>query len=257
MLVGGALPPRPPLGQQFPSYGHHQQQPGGPAPYFPTPPPGFFPNNSANNNFGGPSQSGQYQQRPHQPFVQRGPAQPVSDPLSDVPHQTYQAHRLARREESKAESDLPKKPDGETTKPVSQAEATISAAPQLRDFRKEAAAFVPRAAKKKKTAAAVTTTSEPVATLIDSAPNSLETSYGEPTGASQSSVYEIHAAPGRVPDPAPAPNVAPAYNPSMAGGGLFSALTSVLGPLPSTTATPVAKPGDDYKAFLAGLEKLA
>ncbi|THV01460.1 hypothetical protein K435DRAFT_776054 [Dendrothele bispora CBS 962.96] len=99
----------------------------------------------------------------------------MQDPLSSVPHQTYQAHRDSRHlHQAQGQSapspspqvqghpSLPPKPTfapgstsatGPSVTPVSTttaAAATISAAPELRDFKKEATAFVPSALAKRK-----------------------------------------------------------------------------------------------------------
>ncbi|KAJ7664946.1 hypothetical protein B0H17DRAFT_1091294 [Mycena rosella] len=92
---------------------------------FPPPPPGFYP-------------------------PPRNPSS-VQDPLSSIPHQTFQAHRAATH------STLPPKPTSVVPpasaslppKPVAAVSsanlmsATVFAAPELRDFKKEATAFVP------------------------------------------------------------------------------------------------------------------
>jgi hypothetical protein len=90
--------------------------------------------------------------RPHIPH-DRPPT--IQDPLSDAPTQTYQGHRLAKH-------DLPARPptdpaNGSNTNanaiaslPVGPATGEISAAPVMRDLRKEAVAFVPRGVKRKK-----------------------------------------------------------------------------------------------------------
>ncbi|EJC98581.1 uncharacterized protein FOMMEDRAFT_143044 [Fomitiporia mediterranea MF3/22] len=90
----------------------------------------------------------------------------MQDPLSDIPHQTYQAHRVARAaagsNSTLTPSTLPINPSL-PAKPVSadpgasnppkrdvDSSATVSAEPQLRDFKKESTAFVPAALKRKK-----------------------------------------------------------------------------------------------------------
>ncbi|KAJ6611478.1 WW domain binding protein 11-domain-containing protein [Mycena sp. CBHHK59/15] len=137
------LPPRPPgfpgasFPPGFPSIGSVPPPnfPNFPPPGFPPPPPGFFP---ARNQAS------------------------MQDPLSSVPHQTYQAHRAA------AHSTLPPKPTSTVPpasaslppKPVAAVSsanlmsATVFAAPELRDFKKEATAFVPTNVKRKKAAGA-------------------------------------------------------------------------------------------------------
>jgi hypothetical protein len=73
----------------------------------------------------------------------------MQDPLSSIPHTTYQAHRA---NQNAARSTLPHNPSL-PPKPTAAAElanATVVAAPQLRDFKKEATAFVPNSLKRKK-----------------------------------------------------------------------------------------------------------
>lgn len=109
LLPLGIPPPPPP--------GFAQSQ-------FPPPPPGFFPRKSQS-------------------------AGSMQDPLSSVPHQTFQAHRAAKA----THSSLPPKPVGTSTGTISAA-AVVVAEPELRDFKKEATAFVPAALKRKKAAVA-------------------------------------------------------------------------------------------------------
>lgn len=73
----------------------------------------------------------------------------VQDPLSSIPHTTYQAHRAnqtATRSSLPHNPSLPPKP----TTAAELANATVVAAPQLRDFKKEATAFLPTSIKRKK-----------------------------------------------------------------------------------------------------------
>lgn len=136
---GGHFAPPPPPG--FPgnlSSGYPQPIPPPPPGYhghMPPPPPGFFP-------------------RQHQLS-----ASAMQDPLSFTPHQTFQDHRASRSapalpplppsslplNPALANASLPRKP----TAAISAA-ATVFAAPELRDFKKEATAFVPSALKRKK-----------------------------------------------------------------------------------------------------------
>ncbi|QRV94814.1 hypothetical protein RhiJN_22832 [Ceratobasidium sp. AG-Ba] len=71
-------------------------------------------------------------------------ARVVQDPLSNVPHVTFQAHQAQRSQipstPSQSPAGLPLKPTGT---PHSAASATIFAEPELRDLKKEATAFVP------------------------------------------------------------------------------------------------------------------
>ncbi|KAI0778623.1 WW domain binding protein 11-domain-containing protein [Trametes elegans] len=96
-------------------------------PPMPPPPPGFYPRRGGNNGM-------------------------IQDPLSSVPHQTYQAHRAARANGPpgpKATSGGVRLGPAPST-PAPAASAVISAEPELRDFKKEATAFVPAALKRKK-----------------------------------------------------------------------------------------------------------
>ncbi|TFY67317.1 hypothetical protein EVJ58_g1694 [Rhodofomes roseus] len=121
------FPPMPP-GAPPPSPGFSQMPP---------PPPGFFPRRAQSSSS-------------------------MQDPLSSIPHQTFQAHRVARNgQPNQTSPPLP----GQSRPlsggvslstaglpPAPAAAATIEAAPQLRDFKKEATAFVPAALKRKKAA---------------------------------------------------------------------------------------------------------
>jgi len=124
-LTTSLLPPPPgmPLPPPPPGFAVSSFLPPPPPGFsqFPPPPPGFFPRKSQS-------------------------AGAIQDPLSSIPHQTFQAHRAARIQ---PHPSLPPKP---STQGVS-AEATVSAAPELRNFKKEATAFVPAALRKKKEAA--------------------------------------------------------------------------------------------------------
>ncbi|KAI0330622.1 hypothetical protein GY45DRAFT_743002 [Cubamyces sp. BRFM 1775] len=113
-------PPPPPMG--FPPFPPTHMQPP-----LPTPPPGFYPRRGPNSGV-------------------------IQDPLSSVPHQTYQAHRAARA----AGPPAHKATSGGVRlgpAPAPAASAVISAEPELRDFKKEATAFVPAALKRKKAGA--------------------------------------------------------------------------------------------------------
>ncbi|KAG9314161.1 WW domain binding protein 11-domain-containing protein [Chiua virens] len=75
----------------------------------------------------------------------------IQDPLSSIPHQTYQAHRANHL--PPGHPSLPLKPQiGPTalSSSMAHAGATISAEPELRDLKKEATAFVPASLKRKK-----------------------------------------------------------------------------------------------------------
>ncbi|KIJ65065.1 hypothetical protein HYDPIDRAFT_175126 [Hydnomerulius pinastri MD-312] len=124
----GAFPPFPPPSLLQP---------------MPPPPPGFFPRRAQS-------------------------AASIQDPLSSVPHQTYQAHRVSQLQPG--HPSLPAKPLTGSSGPSSvtsarTAAATISAEPQLRDFKKEATAFVPASLKRKKASAL------PVASKVNAAPS--------------------------------------------------------------------------------------
>ncbi|KAJ9121526.1 hypothetical protein QFC22_002144 [Naganishia vaughanmartiniae] len=216
----------------------------------PPPPRGFFPGQAGPGPVRPPRDSG-WSFRPP-PSTANLPVRPggiMNDPLSGVPHQTFQAHRQARREEAQdvalaAAATTTIEGKNTTTVVPPPASAEISAAPQMRDLRKEAAVFVPRAMKKKKPATlagnAQVITAAPV---VSSAPEN-------------GGVNESRAASGMAGDgnQHAAPISAPTYNPAAAGGGLLSKLSGVLG----TPATAPAKKEkeDDYKAFLAGLDSL-
>ncbi|KDR85595.1 hypothetical protein GALMADRAFT_234552 [Galerina marginata CBS 339.88] len=128
------MPPPPPPG--FPSYPNTYFPPFPPN-AFPPPPPKFLPRQQSTSA--------------------------MQDPLSSVPHQTFQAHRASQL--APPHPSLPPNPaqTGQTqplppssslpAKPTTAAEmaaATVFSAPQLRDFKKEATAFVPTAVKRKK-----------------------------------------------------------------------------------------------------------
>lgn len=142
LFVG--LPPPPPPGfppfpgapgslpLPFPPFPPNQIQPS-----MPPPPPGFYPRRGANTGV-------------------------MQDPLSSVPHQTFQAHRAARAAGPSSlprNPSLPSKPTSGGVRlstagspPAPAASAVISAEPELRDFKKESTAFVPAALKRKKAA---------------------------------------------------------------------------------------------------------
>ncbi|KAG2022735.1 hypothetical protein CC2G_000462 [Coprinopsis cinerea AmutBmut pab1-1] len=111
------VPPPPP---GMPSFPPNMGQ-------LPPPPPGFFPRKAQS-------------------------ASSMQDPLSSVPHQTFQAHRASQL--APPHPSLPAKPSPVATTisapATTSATATVEAAPQLRDFKKEATAFVPSSLKRKK-----------------------------------------------------------------------------------------------------------
>lgn len=139
------FPPPPPPGYpamvppSFPQFSNFPPPPPFNPNSMPPPPPGFFPRRTQSSSS-------------------------VQDPLSSIPHQTFQAHRATQL--SAPHPSLPPKPTSNTQTPpqpqASEAElaaATVFAAPQLRDFKKEATAFVPTTVKRKKAAAASTPSS--------------------------------------------------------------------------------------------------
>ncbi|KAH8111991.1 WW domain binding protein 11-domain-containing protein [Phellopilus nigrolimitatus] len=113
----------------------------------PPPPPGFATNNLP------PPPPGFYPRRAQSTSA-------MQDPLSAIPHQTYQAHRETRQgptstPAASSPSSLPHNPNLPPRPPASgitsrSEDATVSAAPQLRDFKKESTAFLPAALKRKK-----------------------------------------------------------------------------------------------------------
>ncbi|KAF8079027.1 WW domain binding protein 11-domain-containing protein [Lyophyllum atratum] len=169
-FTGASFPPPPPPPPGFPVGNFppplptmHTYSPlGFPSHPTPPPPPGFFPRRNQS-------------------------ASSMQDPLSSLPHQTFQAH------------------------------PTVFAAPQLRDFKKEATAFVPTSIKRKRP--------------------------GAPASSSQ-----VNAAPGTEEDDNQQ-SVGPARP------DLLSALKDQFGPVPSA-APPnaqkrrVEKKKDDYDKFM-------
>jgi hypothetical protein len=95
--------------------------PGFPSRSMPPPPPGFFPRQQS--------------------------VSAMQDPLSSIPHQTFQAHRDGR---STIPSFTLPVSASHASSNVNVAAATLSAEPQLRDLKKEATAFVPTSVKRKK-----------------------------------------------------------------------------------------------------------
>lgn len=84
----------------------------------------------------------------------------MQDPLSAVPHQTYQAHHAVKNSQSSPPLPGQSRPlsggvalSSAGRPPAPAAAATIEAAPELRDFKKEATAFVPATLKRKKAVA--------------------------------------------------------------------------------------------------------
>ncbi|ORY33948.1 WW domain binding protein 11-domain-containing protein [Naematelia encephala] len=210
------LPPRPPFGVA---------QPMGMPPFHAQPQMPFQPQSPAQYGFRPPS---------HRP---PRPPPNVQDPLSDAPTQTYQGYRAAKHDlpvrpsagsstataESPASSSLPAKP---APSAASLASATISAAPVLRDLRKEATAFVPRGVKRK---------------------------AARPTPGGVS----VNAAPGRGEVDEDGDERLPGKE---NGGGLLGKLQGVIGDLRDSGREKEGKAGaadDDYQRFLEGLGELS
>ncbi|KAK8864451.1 hypothetical protein IAR55_001700 [Kwoniella newhampshirensis] len=162
------------------------------------------------------------------------PPATVQDPLSDAPTQTYQGYRMGQHAlpprpptsgDVTAASDITAKPTSSgLSKPPPEA-ATISAAPVLRDLRKEATVFVPRGVKKRK---------GPGGGPINAAPGAGEI---DEDGDERKRI-------------------------SAGGGGLMGKLEGVLGgvkPVPAVAMTSGSGGGadDDYQKFLDGLSDLA
>ena len=207
-VLPGAVPMMPPhMAPPAPMYGYQPQYMPPPGPSMPFRPP--RPPNRQNG--------------PHD-----RPPPTMQDPLSDAPSQTYQGYRMAKHETH----ELPPKPDaivasdpksangaGETkdSKPIDSSAGTISAAPQLRDLRKEATAFVPRGIKKRRPGDAPTVNAAPSAGEVDEAGDLIKR---------------------RRPD----------------GPGLMGKLQGVLAA--NAAVEKVNKGDDDYQEFLAGLGDL-
>ncbi|KAL4246961.1 hypothetical protein ABKN59_008499 [Abortiporus biennis] len=141
VLPNSFIPPPPPgfTASAQPPFGFPPPPPGfaslpPPPPGFapgglPPPPPGFFPRKTQTSGS-------------------------MQDPLSSIPHQTYQAHRAARTL-APPHPSLPPNPTLAHSSTTSSSAAVVSAEPQLRDFKKESTAFVPSTIKRKKVAANV------------------------------------------------------------------------------------------------------
>lgn len=193
----GQLPPPPLSG--FPPF---------PSPSFPPFPPNAFP-------------------PPPPKFLPRQQSiSAMQDPLSSVPHQTFQAHRASQL--APPHPSLPANPSSTLTpppnsslpeKPTAAAElaaATVFSAPQLRDFKKEATAFVPNAVKRKKVPA------PPTSSKIDAAP-----SIGSAAPAVDGGEQVEHSRPD-----------------------LVSALKNQFGPVPPKPTKKDSIPKSDYDKFV-------
>ncbi|KDQ18229.1 hypothetical protein BOTBODRAFT_143852 [Botryobasidium botryosum FD-172 SS1] len=152
--------PAPPIGHQQPVYPvNHALPPFPQGVPLPPPPPFGFPPQHVFHPLppppGGPPP--------------RGRPAAIQDPLSSQPHTTFQEHQAMRRQQAQQaplQHPLPANPmiSARATvfappvlaapAPAPAHEATIVAAPQLRDFKKESTAFVPAALRRKKAAPA-------------------------------------------------------------------------------------------------------
>lgn len=245
---GSIMTPAGPMIHGPPTQGYPPHQGYG----HPPPPPGFFPRPHPSNR---PPRQGPPGSLPNRPdsHIQ-------GDPLSGIPHQTYQAHRAGLSESKSPLSKPTPQPAPSGNSASAAASATIEAAPEIRDFRKEAAVFVPRAAKKKKPG---------LAPKIDAAPVYEQSITETATSNNNSMVEDTHDPPGQ---PVAASSdqslAASSYNSNGygyasadAGGGLLGKLSSVLGrpplaPAPAATSTEQGKGKDDYAKFLNGLNGL-
>ncbi|KAF7307450.1 F-box domain-containing protein [Mycena indigotica] len=195
--LGMPFPPAPPLGP--PPHGLLPPPPPGFAPQwvppplpvygFPPAPPGFFP-------------------------PVRNPSS-MQDPLSNIPHQTYQVRSAPKA----LPKSLPAKPI-DAVESASLMAATVFAAPELRDFKKEATAFVPANLRKKNAGATA-------------------------------SMSKVNAAPGSSSDNAEALPARP---------DLLGSLKDKFGVVPAPTSAPSVKPPaqkskgkDDYDRFVESM----
>ncbi|WRT66424.1 uncharacterized protein IL334_003380 [Kwoniella shivajii] len=220
MRMGFGAPPMPPMGSRppprpVPLHAHmHGQGYGGAGPSnFRPPPP-----------------------RPH--MGHNRPPPTIQDPLSDAPTQTYQGHRIAQhalpaRPPPSASSNTPStsnetiaSANASTDMAASGGTGEISAAPVLRDLRKEATIFVPRGVKKRKGPGG--------GVMVNSAPGAGE--------IDDEGDERKRLTPGN--------------------GGLMGKLQGVLGDVPKSNSTkeiistPVTA-DDDYQKFLEGLGDLS
>ncbi|KAF9486336.1 hypothetical protein BDN70DRAFT_869828 [Pholiota conissans] len=192
--LNGHIPPPPP---GFPSFSNAVFPPFPPHAF--APPPNFFSRQQSTSA--------------------------MQDPLSFVPHQTFQAHRAhhvtssLNAPSSARQSTLPTNPSL-PAKPMAAAEmaaATVFAAPELRDFKKEATAFVPTVVKRKKAAPAGPSKVDTAPSLVSAAP-----SVGNDD--------EERFAPARA--------------------DLISALKSQFGPAPATATKDSVAQKSDYDKFM-------
>ncbi|KAI1793978.1 mRNA biogenesis factor-domain-containing protein [Ganoderma leucocontextum] len=120
-MMSGFLPGVPPPPPSFPPFPPTHLRPP-----IPAPPPGFYP--------------------------RKGNAGVIQDPLSSIPHQTFQAHRVARAtgHQKATSGGVRLSIAGSPPAAAPAASAVISAEPELRDFKKESTAFVPATLKRKR-----------------------------------------------------------------------------------------------------------
>ncbi|WVQ99444.1 hypothetical protein IAU59_006579 [Kwoniella sp. CBS 9459] len=248
-FAGGAPPP------PFPPNGPMNM---GSGPGFRPPPPRPVAVPLHAMQFGGPGGAGPSNFRPpphgvpRPPRPHNRPPPTIQDPLSDAPTQTFQGHRMAHHHALPARPDIPGAPGDRTSSPTSipakpplasgsgtaagVSAGEISAAPVLRDLRKEATVFVPRGVKRKKV---------PGGAVINAAPGAGEI---DEDGDERKRVNTVGS------------------------GGLMGKLSDVLGSAPTqdvrhggakgTTAGGSGSgsgPGadDDYQKFLEGLGDLS
>ncbi|ORX36597.1 hypothetical protein BD324DRAFT_455163 [Kockovaella imperatae] len=168
----------------------------------------------------------------------------VQDPLSDGPTQTYQGYRMAKHDLPARPSD-PAGPSSSSAGIISSApqiniaaagqskesasanagSGEISAAPVMRDLRKEATAFVPRGVKRKKEIGGMTVNAAPGSGMLDADGDEIRVKREE------------------------------------VGGGLLGKLKGVLSNGQQSSVSPPksktnARVDDDYQKFLDGLGDL-
>ncbi|KAF4611485.1 hypothetical protein D9613_004132 [Agrocybe pediades] len=215
-------PPGPPPGQQPSSY---------PVP-LPPPPPGFQPYPAAPfppfpNTSYPPFPPNAFPPPPPKFLPRQQSTAAMQDPLSSVPHQTFQAHRASQLapphpslapNPKQATSGLPPNPSlpPKPTAAAEMAAATVYSAPQLRDLKKEATAFVPTAVKRKKAPGTASSSTINAAPALASAEDSMD---------------ETEAAPVR--------------------SDLLSSLKNQFGPVPpKPVAAPTKSTKSDYDKFV-------
>ena len=203
----GSIPPLPPppgfsAGQMMPPVFNQHTFPNFSQAHLPPPPPGFSFRPMP------PPPPGFY---PHRQQTTSS----MQDPLSSIPHRTFQAHRDARSAQSLGIPNvLPSQQPSDATISA----ATLSAEPQLRDLKREATAFVPTSVKRKKTGK---TNAPSSSSKINAAP-SLNTG--------------IDPVDSQVIDPGPS------------RPDLLNALKEQFGPIPAASTVKTKK--DDYEKFV-------